>query len=168
MRESETNGRPLGHTFVELGSGTSDKTTVLLDAMADAGRLRRYVPFDVSETTLREAGAAMDSAYPGIDVHGVVGDFEHHLDLIPHVGRRMVDLKEAIKAAKGDLKGILNVTDQPNVSIDFNHDAHSSTFHLDQTKVMEGTLLRVMSWYDNEWGFSNRMSDTAIAMSRAK
>ncbi|HUW01258.1 MAG TPA: L-histidine N(alpha)-methyltransferase [Acidimicrobiales bacterium] len=77
-------------TFVELGSGTSDKTTVLLDAMAGAGRLRRYVPFDVSEATLREAGAAMDSTYPGIDVHGVVGDFEHHLDLIPHVGRRMV------------------------------------------------------------------------------
>ena len=76
--------------------------------------------------------------------------------------------KAIMKAAKGDLKGILNVTDQPNVSIDFNHDAHSSTFHLDQTKVIEGTLLRVMSWYDNEWGFSNRMSDTAIAMSKAK
>jgi glyceraldehyde 3-phosphate dehydrogenase len=76
--------------------------------------------------------------------------------------------KAIIKAARGELKGILNVTDQPNVSIDFNHDAHSSTFHLDQTKVIEGTLLRVMSWYDNEWGFSNRMSDTAIAMSKAR
>jgi len=73
-----------------------------------------------------------------------------------------------IKASKGELKGILNVTDEPNVSMDFNHDPHSSTFHLDQTKVMDGTLARVMSWYDNEWGFSNRMSDTAIAMSRAK
>jgi glyceraldehyde 3-phosphate dehydrogenase len=73
-----------------------------------------------------------------------------------------------IKASKGDLQGILNVTDEPNVSMDFNHDAHSSTFHLDQTKVMDGTLARVMSWYDNEWGFSNRMSDTAIAMSKAK
>ena len=76
--------------------------------------------------------------------------------------------KAMIKAAKGDLKGILNVTDQPNVSIDFNHDPHSSTLHLDQTKVIDGTLLRVMSWYDNEWGFSNRMSDTAIAMAKAK
>ncbi len=73
-----------------------------------------------------------------------------------------------IKASKGDLKGILGVTDQPNVSIDFNHDPHSSILHLDQTKVMDGTLVRVMSWYDNEWGFSNRMSDTAIAMHKAK
>jgi len=73
-----------------------------------------------------------------------------------------------IKASKGDLKGILGVTDQPNVSIDFNHDPHSSILHLDQTKVMDGTLVRVMSWYDNEWGFSNRMSDTAIALHKAK
>jgi glyceraldehyde 3-phosphate dehydrogenase len=73
-----------------------------------------------------------------------------------------------VRASKGDLKGVLNVTDQPNVSIDFNHDPHSSTFHLDQTKVMDGTLVRVMSWYDNEWGFSNRMADTAIVMSKTK
>ncbi|MFG1418727.1 type I glyceraldehyde-3-phosphate dehydrogenase [Xanthobacter sp. V0B-10] len=69
-------------------------------------------------------------------------------------------------AAEGPLKGILGTTDQPNVSIDFNHDPHSSTFHLDQTKVLEGTLVRVLSWYDNEWGFSNRMSDTAVAMGK--
>ena len=55
---------------------------------------------------------------------------------------------------------------QPNVSIDFNHDPHSSIFHLDQTKVMDGTFVRVMSWYDNEWGFSNRMADTAVAMGK--
>ena len=54
----------------------------------------------------------------------------------------------------------------PNVSIDFNHDPHSSIFHMDQTKVMDGTLVRVMSWYDNEWGFSNRMADTAVAMGK--
>lgn len=77
-------------TFVELGSGISDKTTVLLDAMSASGRLRRYVPFDVSEATLRDAAATIDATYPGIEVHGVVGDFEHHLGLIPHVGRRMV------------------------------------------------------------------------------
>ena len=70
------------------------------------------------------------------------------------------------RASQQELKGILNVTDQPNVSIDFNHDPHSSTFHLDQTKVMNGTLLRVLSWYDNEWGFSNRMADTAVAMAK--
>ena len=71
-----------------------------------------------------------------------------------------------LEASKGTLKGILGVTDQPNVSMDFNHDSHSSIFHLDQTKVMDGTLVRVLSWYDNEWGFSNRMSDTAVAMGK--
>ncbi len=70
------------------------------------------------------------------------------------------------RAAKQQLKGILGYTNDPNVSIDFNHDPHSSTFHMDQTKVMDGTLVRVMSWYDNEWGFSNRMADTAVAMSK--
>jgi glyceraldehyde 3-phosphate dehydrogenase len=70
------------------------------------------------------------------------------------------------KAAAGPLKGILGITDQPNVSMDFNHDSHSSIFHLDQTKVMDGRLVRVLSWYDNEWGFSNRMADTAVAMGR--
>ncbi|MBN8533938.1 MAG: type I glyceraldehyde-3-phosphate dehydrogenase [Rhizobiales bacterium] len=72
-----------------------------------------------------------------------------------------------LKAAKrGPLKGILAVTDQPNVSMDFNHDAASSTFALDQTKVMDEKFVRVLSWYDNEWGFSNRMSDTAVAMAK--
>ena len=77
------------------------------------------------------------------------------------------EINEAVLvAAKGPLKGILGITDQPNVSMDFNHDAHSSIFHLDQTKVMDGTLVRVLSWYDNEWGFSNRMADTAVAMGK--
>ena len=70
------------------------------------------------------------------------------------------------RAAEQQLKGVLNYTTHPNVSIDFNHDPHSSTFHMDQTKVMNGTLVRVMSWYDNEWGFSNRMADTAVAMGK--
>ncbi|HEY1708914.1 MAG TPA: type I glyceraldehyde-3-phosphate dehydrogenase [Rhizomicrobium sp.] len=67
------------------------------------------------------------------------------------------------KAAAGPLKGILAIVDAPLVSHDFNHDPHSSSFALDQTKVMEGTFLSVMTWYDNEWGFSNRMADTAVA-----
>ncbi len=71
-----------------------------------------------------------------------------------------------LKAAGGALKGILATTDQPNVSMDFNHDPHSSIFHLDQTKVMDGKLVRVLAWYDNEWGFSNRMADTAVAMAK--
>ncbi|MEI8177111.1 type I glyceraldehyde-3-phosphate dehydrogenase [Aestuariivirga sp.] len=64
-------------------------------------------------------------------------------------------------AANGPLKGILGTTDKPNVSIDFNHDPHSSVFHLDQTKVMDDNFVQILSWYDNEWGFSNRMADTA-------
>lgn len=77
------------------------------------------------------------------------------------------EINEAIKrAAAQELKGILGTTDQPNVSSDFNHDPHSSIFHLDQTKVLEGNFVRVLSWYDNEWGFSNRMSDTAVALGK--
>jgi glyceraldehyde 3-phosphate dehydrogenase len=77
------------------------------------------------------------------------------------------EINEAVKrAAAQELKGILGTTSAPNVSIDFNHDAHSSTFAFDQTKVQGGTLVRVLSWYDNEWGFSNRMADTAAAMAK--
>lgn len=80
------------------------------------------------------------------------------------------EINAAMRAAAeaGPLKGILGVTDQPNVSMDFNHDPRSSIFHLDQTKVLEGRMVRVLSWYDNEWGFSNRMLDTAGAMAQAK
>ncbi|MGG7644394.1 type I glyceraldehyde-3-phosphate dehydrogenase [Rhodovulum sp. YNF3179] len=77
------------------------------------------------------------------------------------------EINEAVRAAAaGPLRGILGFTEAPNVSMDFNHDAHSSIFHMDQTKVMEGTMCRVLSWYDNEWGFSNRMADTAVAMGK--
>jgi glyceraldehyde 3-phosphate dehydrogenase len=77
------------------------------------------------------------------------------------------EVNAAIKAAAdGPLNGILGYTNEPNVSIDFNHNSNSSTFHMDQTKVIEGTLVRILSWYDNEWGFSNRMGDTAVAMGK--
>jgi glyceraldehyde 3-phosphate dehydrogenase len=77
------------------------------------------------------------------------------------------EITAAIKAAAdGPLKGILGYTTQPNVSIDFNHDSRSSVFHIDQTKVIEGTFVRVLSWYDNEWGFSNRMGDVAVALGK--
>jgi len=77
------------------------------------------------------------------------------------------EVNAAVKrAAEQQLKGILGFTTQPNVSIDFNHDPHSAVFHMDQTKVLDGTLVRVMAWYDNEWGFSNRMADTAVAMGK--
>ncbi len=77
-------------TVVELGSGSSEKTRVLLDALAGAGTLRRFIPLDVSEVTLRSAGAAIAGAYPGVEVHAVVGDFEHHLAALPAGGRRLV------------------------------------------------------------------------------
>ncbi len=69
-------------------------------------------------------------------------------------------------AANGPLNGILGVTDDKLVSMDFNHDPHSSILATDQTKVMDGTMCRVLSWYDNEWGFSNRMLDTAVEMGK--
>ncbi len=69
-------------------------------------------------------------------------------------------------AASGPLKGILGVTDHKLVSMDFNHDPHSSIFATDQTKVMDGNMCRILTWYDNEWGFSNRMGDTAVAMAK--
>jgi glyceraldehyde 3-phosphate dehydrogenase len=86
------------------------------------------------------------------------------------VAQRKTDVKEINEAMKRaseqQMKGILGYTTAPNVSIDFNHDPHSATFHMDQTKVQNGTLVRVMAWYDNEWGFSNRMADTAVAMGK--
>ncbi len=71
-----------------------------------------------------------------------------------------------IEAANGPLKGVLAVTDKPLVSSDFNHDPHSSTFALNQTQILEGKLVRVLAWYDNEWGFSTRMTDTALEMAK--
>ncbi|MEQ8392785.1 MAG: type I glyceraldehyde-3-phosphate dehydrogenase [Thalassospira sp.] len=77
------------------------------------------------------------------------------------------EINAAIKeAANGPLKGVLGVCDEPLVSIDFNHNPNSSTFDVTQTQVIGGNFVRILSWYDNEWGFSNRMSDTAVAMAK--
>ena len=79
----------------------------------------------------------------------------------------VAEINDVIRAAaNGPLKGILGVTDEKLVSQDFNHDPHSSIFATDQTKVMDGTMVRILTWYDNEWGFSNRMADTAVAMGK--
>ncbi|MEQ9123810.1 MAG: erythrose-4-phosphate dehydrogenase, partial [Alphaproteobacteria bacterium] len=84
---------------------------------------------------------------------------------IPENGCSVDEVNGAIKqAASGALKGILGVNEAPLVSIDFNHSTFSSVFDATQTQVVEGGLVRVLSWYDNEWGFSNRMSDTAAAL----
>ncbi len=77
------------------------------------------------------------------------------------------EIKDAVRRAAGqELRGVLSFTDAPNVSIDFNHDPHSSIFAMDQVKVIDGDFCRVLSWYDNEWGFSCRMADTAVAMGK--
>ena len=77
------------------------------------------------------------------------------------------EVNAAIKAAAdGAMKGVLGYTEVKNVSTDFNHDSHSSIFHMDQTKVMDGNMVSILSWYDNEWGFSTRMADTAVAMAK--
>ena len=89
------------------------------------------------------------------------------LKFLPGRETSVEEVNEAMKkAAAGPLKGVLSVTDEPLVSIDFNHSPYSSNFDLTQTQIVDGKLVRVLSWYDNEWGFSNRMSDTAIAMAK--
>jgi len=91
------------------------------------------------------------------------------VDLVFEAARdtNVAEVNAAIRAAvDGPMQGILGYTDRANVSSDFDHDPHSSVFHMDQTKVMEGRFCRILSWYDNEWGFSNRMADTAVAMGK--
>ncbi|MEL6857493.1 MAG: type I glyceraldehyde-3-phosphate dehydrogenase [Pseudomonadota bacterium] len=91
------------------------------------------------------------------------------IDLVFDAGRETTveEVNGAIEAAaNGPMKGVLGYSTAPLVSADFNHDPHSSTFSADGTNVTDGTLVRVLSWYDNEWGFATRMSDTAIAMAK--
>ena len=87
---------------------------------------------------------------------------------IPNRTTTIAEVNEAIISAseKGSLKGVLGINKEPLVSVDFNHNPHSSTFDLSQTQVIDGGLVRVLSWYDNEWGFSNRMSDTAAVVAK--
>ena len=87
---------------------------------------------------------------------------------IPKRKTSISEINEAIISAstKGSLKGVLGTNNEPLVSVDFNHNPHSSTFDLSQTQVIDGGLVRVLSWYDNEWGFSNRMSDTAAIVAK--
>ncbi|MDG4665162.1 L-histidine N(alpha)-methyltransferase [Mycobacterium sp. 236(2023)] len=89
-RAAEIAAASNADTLVELGSGTSEKTRMLLDALRDSGSLRRFIPFDVDPTVLRAAGAAIQTEYPAVEVNAVCGDFEEHLGKIPQVGRRMV------------------------------------------------------------------------------
>jgi L-histidine N-alpha-methyltransferase len=108
--------------LVELGSGTSEKTRLLLAALRDAGSLRSFVPFDVSETTLRDAAAAVAAELPGVGVHAVVGDIEHHLGLLPTEGRRMVaflggTIGNLTPARRADLLATLAATLDPGETL---------------------------------------------------
>ncbi len=89
------------------------------------------------------------------------------LCFIPGRETSVADINAAMeRASQQELKGVLSVVKEPLVSIDFNHNPHSSNFDLSQTQIVEGRLVRVLSWYDNEWGFSCRMADTAVAMAK--
>jgi L-histidine N-alpha-methyltransferase len=109
-------------TLVELGSGTSEKTRLLLDAWAASGRLRRFVPFDVSEATLRRASLAVADEYPGVEVHAVVGDFERHMELLPGGGRRCVaflggTIGNLVPAERASFLAALRATLEPDDSL---------------------------------------------------
>ena len=144
---------------------------------------------DTLHSDLRRARAAAQSMIPtstgaaravGLVLPELAGKLDGTAVRVPTPNVSMVDLtftpkkKTSVeeinaaieKAAKGKLKGILGYNEDPLVSIDFNHNANSSTFDATQTAVLEGKLVRVLSWYDNEWGFANRMADTAAAMGK--
>lgn len=109
-------------TLVELGSGTSEKTRMLLDALRDRGSLRRFIPFDVDASVLAAAGSALQTEYPGLEIEAVCGDFEKHLDKIPHVGRRLVaflgsTIGNLTAGPRGDFLAALSDTLQPGDSL---------------------------------------------------
>jgi glyceraldehyde 3-phosphate dehydrogenase len=145
---------------------------------------------DVYHSDLRRARSATMSMIPtktgaaaavGLVLPELQGRFDGFAIRVPTINVSMVDLsfnagrKTSVdeinaavkKAANGDLKGILAYNDAPLVSVDFNHDPASSTYDATLTKVIQGTLVKVCAWYDNEWGFSNRMLDTTLAWSKA-
>ncbi len=146
---------------------------------------------DVYHSDLRRARSATQSMIPtktgaaaavGLVLPELNGKLDGYAVRVPTINVSLVDLTFKAKratdakeiasiiraAADGPLKGVLAVNDEPLVSIDFNHNPHSSIFESSQTKVIDGTLVKVLSWYDNEWGFSNRMLDTTIAMVKAR
>jgi glyceraldehyde 3-phosphate dehydrogenase len=146
---------------------------------------------DVFHSDLRRARSATMSQIPtktgaaaavGLVLPELNGKLDGFAMRVPTINVSVVDLcfvaKRAttnaeidaivLEAANGPLKGILGFNKKPLVSVDFNHDSHSSVYDSTLTKVMEGTLVKVCSWYDNEWGFSNRMLDMTIALMKAK
>jgi L-histidine N-alpha-methyltransferase len=131
-------------TLIELGSGTSEKTRWLLDALQAAGTLRRYVPFDVDEVTLARAGHAVAAEYPGIDVHGVCGDFEHHLPFLPRGGRRLI-------AMLGGTIGNLNPLQRKDFFADLGAGLDAGDALLLGTDLVKDTA-RLVAAYDDSAG----------------
>jgi glyceraldehyde 3-phosphate dehydrogenase len=146
---------------------------------------------DVYHSDLRRARSATMSMIPtktgaaaavGLVLPELKGKLDGFAIRVPTINVSLVDLsftagrKTTVEevhavvkaAADGALKGILAYNDQPLVSVDFNHDPASSTYDATLTKVIQGTLVKACAWYDNEWGFSNRMLDTAVAWSKVK
>jgi glyceraldehyde 3-phosphate dehydrogenase len=146
---------------------------------------------DVYHSDLRRARSATMSQIPtktgaaaavGLVLPELNGRLDGFSMRVPTINVSVVDLTFVAKrattkaeidtiineAAQGDMKGILEVNTKPLVSVDFNHNPASSTYDATQTRVMEGTLVKVLSWYDNEWGFSNRMLDMTVALMAAK
>ena len=145
---------------------------------------------DVYHSDLRRARSATQSMIPtktgaaaavGLVLPELDGKLDGYAVRVPTINVSLVDLTFVARrattveeisgilrgAADGELKGVLAYNDEPLVSIDFNHNPHSSIFESSQTKVIDGTTVKVLSWYDNEWGFSNRMLDTTVAMMKA-
>jgi glyceraldehyde 3-phosphate dehydrogenase len=146
---------------------------------------------DVYHEDLRRARSATQSQIPtktgaasavGLVLPELAGKLDGYAIRVPTINVSLVDLSFVAKratsvdevnrvlkaASEGELKGILAYNTAPLVSVDFNHDPHSSTFDATLTKVVEGILVKVSAWYDNEWGFSNRMLDTTVALMSAK
>ena len=146
---------------------------------------------DVYHTDLRRARSATQSMIPtktgaaaavGLVLPELKGKLDGFAIRVPTINVSLVDLtfhakratsvdevNKIMKAAAGNpaWQGIIAYVDEPLVSMDFNHDPHSTSFDASMTKVIDGTLVKVCAWYDNEWGFSNRMIDTTLAWSRA-
>ncbi|MCL4129844.1 UNVERIFIED_CONTAM: hypothetical protein GTU68_023450 [Idotea baltica] len=142
MHKDLYRGRAAAHNMIPTSTGAAKAVGLVLPELA--GKLD---------------GSAVRVPTPNVSMIDLVFDAKK--------ATSVEAVNDAIKkAAEGPMKGVLGYTDKPLVSSDFNHDPHSSTFALDQTQVTDGTLVRVLSWYDNEWGFATRMSDTALVMAK--
>lgn len=143
-------------TLIELGSGTSEKTRLLLDALRRNGTLERFVGFDVAETTLVDAGQAILDEYPDIEVEGVVGDFEHHLGLLPRGGRRMI-------AFLGGTIGNLFPDGRRQLLHDLSAALESGDSVLIGTDLVKDTA-RLERAYDDESGVTAEFNKNVLAM----